>query len=125
VLQSPREGQPDFTWSPRPRPTPRKSLVVILPENHVVPADYLAERLRTADDEEMDVIVACAGEPVDLNLVQRAARTSQFILAPAGTSREDLRELAMMRASGDIVTLVTGQHLDAALGGIPELLKTT
>ena len=33
---------------------------------------------------------------------------AQFLLAPAGTTTEDLRELAMRQVPGDIVTLLTG-----------------
>jgi hypothetical protein len=56
----------------------------------------------------VDVIVACAGQPVNLADLQRRVRDAQFLLAPAGTSTEDLRELAMKQAPGDIVSLLNG-----------------
>ena len=39
---------------------------------------------------------------------------AQFLLAPAGTSTEDLRELAMKQAPGDIVSLLNGITLPMA-----------
>lgn len=93
-----------------PRRTPRKSLIVVLPDNHVVAPDLVAERLSNeGESEEMDVILACAGQPVSITALQRRVRDLQVLLAPAGTSSEDLRELAMLRAPGDIVTLLTGR----------------
>jgi hypothetical protein len=38
-------------------------------------------------------------------------RDAQFLLAPAGTSTEDLRALAMSQAPGDIVSLLNGVTL--------------
>jgi len=108
-----------------PRRTPRVSLIVILPENHVLSADSLAERLPTNHDDEVDVIVACAGQPIDLTSIHRATRRAQFLVAPAGTSSEDLRELAMRRAPGDIVTLVTGALRHVMPSAELELLKTS
>jgi hypothetical protein len=100
------------TSAPRsagPRRTPRKSLIVVLPENHVVSPDLVAERLSgEADSHEVDVILACAGQPSSLAALQRRVRDLQVLLAPAGTSGEDLRELAMSQAPGDIVTLLSG-----------------
>lgn len=91
------------------RRTPRKSLIVVLPDNHVVSPDRLTERLAAdGDNEDVDVILACAGQPVGIALLQRQVRDLQVLLAPAGTSPEDLRELAMEQAPGDIVTLVSG-----------------
>lgn len=92
-----------------PRRTPRKSLIVVLPENHVVSPDLVTDRLPAeGDDEIVDVILACAGQPHNLAALQRRIRDIQVLLAPAGTSTEDLRELAMNQAPGDIVTLLSG-----------------
>jgi len=93
----------------RPRRTPRRSVIVVLGDNHVVSADLVTKRLPSdGDNEEVDVIVACAGQPKNLGSLQRRVRDLQVLLAPAGTSTEDLRELAMQRAPGDIVTLLSG-----------------
>jgi|ERR1700693_1518103 len=92
-----------------PRRTPRKSLIVVLPDNHVVSTDLVTDLLPAeGDNEEMDVILACAGQPLSIASLQRSVRDLQVLLAPAGTSTEDLRELAMKRAPGDIVTLLSG-----------------
>jgi hypothetical protein len=95
--------------SARPRLTPRKSLVVVLPDNHVVSPELVAERLpSTGDHDAVDVIVACAGQPTNLGMLQRKVHDLQVLLAPSGTSVERLRELAIMQAPGDIVTLLSG-----------------
>jgi hypothetical protein len=92
-----------------PRRTPRKSLIVVLPENHVVSPDLVAVRLPAqGDDEEMDVILACAGQSTSIAALQRQVRDLRVLRAPAGTSTEDLREFAMRQAPGDIVTLLCG-----------------
>ena len=92
-----------------PRRTPRKSLIVVLPENHVVSPDLVSNRLAAEGDNELvDVILACAGQPHSIAALQRRVRDLQILLAPAGTSPEDLRELAMSQAPGDIVTLLSG-----------------
>ena len=92
-----------------PRRTPRKSLIVVLPENHVVSADLVTERLSEGGSaEETDVILACAGQPTSIVALQRKVRDLQLLLAPAGTTVEDLRELAMNQAPGDIITLMGG-----------------
>ena len=104
-------GADDRQQSPQagPRRTPRKSLIVVLPENHVVSPDVVSERLATeGESEAVDVILACAGQPNGLAALQRRVRDLQVLLAPAGTSGEDLRQLAMEQAPGDIVTLVSG-----------------
>jgi hypothetical protein len=98
----------------RKRPTPRVSLIVVLPEHHIVSPDSLAERLRAHDDEDFQVVVACAGQPTNLTALQRSVGEAQFLLAPGGTSTEDLRELAMRQTEGDIVTLLNGALLPAA-----------
>lgn len=92
----------------RPRRTPRKSLIVVLPENHVVSPDLLADHLAGEAAEAVDVIVACAGQPLNLGALQRRIGSLQVLLAPAGTGTEDLRELAMNQAPGDVVTLLSG-----------------
>lgn len=91
------------------RRTPRKSLIVVLPENHVVSPDLVSDQLPAdSGDDVVDVILACAGPPVGIAALQRRVRDLQILLAPAGTSTEDLRELAMSQAPGDIVTLLSG-----------------
>ena len=95
------------------RRTPRISLIVVLPENHVVSPDRLAQGLRSHGNGDIDVVVACAGQPANLSALQRSVGDAQFLLAPAGTSIEDLRELAMRQAPGDIVTLLSGALLPA------------
>lgn len=98
-----------FDASRRPRRTPRKSLIVVLPENHVVSPDLVGDRLSAdSSDDVVDVILACAGPPIGISALQRRVRDLQILLAPAGTSTEDLRELAMSQAAGDIVTLLSG-----------------
>lgn len=96
------------------RRTPRVSLVVVLPENHVVSPERLARGLRAHENQEIDVVVACAGQPTNLSALQRSVGDAHFLLAPAGTSTEDLRELAMRQAPGDIVTLLSGALLPEA-----------
>jgi hypothetical protein len=91
-----------------PRRTPRKSLIVVLPENHVVSPDLISNRLATGDNELVDVILACAGQPLGISALRRTVRDLQILVAPAGTSSEDLRELGMSQAPGDIVTLLSG-----------------
>jgi hypothetical protein len=106
------------------RRTPRVSLIVVLPENHVVSPHRLARGLQAHGDREIDVVVACAGQPTNLSALQRSVGNAQFILAPAGTSTEDLRELAMRQVPGDIVTLVSGALLPEA-GADGELFMTS
>src|SRR3954469_19615538 len=92
----------DEVTRPR-RHTPRKSLIVVLPENHVVPADMVARHLAgESESDRTEVILACAGQPTGIASLQRTVRDLQVVLAPAGTSGEDLRELAMQQAPGDI-----------------------
>lgn len=107
-----------------PRRTPRVSLIVVLPENHVVSPDRLAEGLRAHGNQDIDVVVACAGQPTNLGALQRSVGDAQFLLAPAGTSTEDLRELAMRQVPGDIVTLLSGALLPTA-GADTSLLMTS
>lgn len=116
------------TFADRPaetRRTPRVSVVVVLPENHVVSPDALLKRLRRRDDEQIDVLVACAGQPVNLSALQRGVGEAQFLLAPSGTSLEDLREMAMKQATGDIVTLVSGALLKETELPEHQLFKTS
>lgn len=95
-----------------PRRTPRKSLIVVMPENHVVSPDLVTERLSEGGGaDETDVILACAGQPSSIAALQRRIKDLQVLLAPAGTSGEDLRELAINRASGDIITLMGGTQV--------------
>ena len=106
------------------RRTPRVSLIVVLPENHVVSPDRLAEGLRAHGDQQVDVVVACAGKPTNLAAAQRSVGDAQFLLAPAGTTAEELRELAMRQVPGDIVTLLSGA-LVPELGTDAELFMTS
>jgi hypothetical protein len=105
------------TASKPSRRTPRTTLIVVLPENHFVSPSGLAERLPISNERAVDVIVACAGQPMNLQALQRTVVDAQFLLAPAGTSMEDLRELAMRQAPGDIVTLLSGALMSQALTG--------
>jgi len=107
------------------RRKPRKSLIVVLPDNYVVSPERLAERLPSSADDEVDIIVACAGQPLNLSALQRTVRDAQFLLAPAGTSPEDLRELAMQRAPGDIVTVLRGVSLPTTAVGDREIFTST
>jgi hypothetical protein len=98
--------------APLLRRTPRKSIIVVLPDNHAVSPELVADRLPPEGDNEIvDVILACAGTPHSFAALQRRVRDLQVLLAPAGTSTEDLRELAMKRAPGDIVTLLCGSPI--------------
>jgi hypothetical protein len=98
------------------RRTPRFSLVVVLAENHVVHPESLAEGLRGRVGDDVDVLVACAGQPTNLPALQRSIGDAQFLLAPAGTSPEQLREIAIREAPGDIVRLLNGALLREASG---------
>jgi hypothetical protein len=108
----------------RYRRTPRVSLIVVLPEHHVVSPERLAESLRVHENQEVDVVVACAGQPTNLSALQRSIGDAQFLLAPAGTSVEDLRELAIRQVPGDIVTLLSGGLLREA-GATAEMFMSS
>ena len=100
-----------------PRRTPRVSLILVIPDDQAVEPERLAFRLGPALNDEIDVmVVACAGRPSNLEELKRTARNARFLVAPAGTSAEDLRELAMEQTPGDIVTLLNGAHLCEPLG---------
>ncbi len=107
------------------RRTPRVSVIVVLSENHFVSPDSLARELRQRGDQEVDVLVACAGQPPNLNALQRSVGDAQFLLAPAGTSIEDLRELAMGEATGDIVTLLSAAILHESTANGQQLSRTS
>jgi hypothetical protein len=109
---------------PLTRRTPRVSLIVVLPESHVICPDRLVERLREHGDQDVDVVVACAGQPTNLSALQRSVGDAQFLLAPAGTSTEDLRELAMRQVGGDIITLLSGALLPAATAEAPLVMTS-
>ncbi|MFL5637762.1 MAG: hypothetical protein ACJ78M_00170 [Gemmatimonadaceae bacterium] len=101
-----REGPADLAM---PRRTPRKSLIFVMPGDRPVLEDVVTRRIQSdRETEDLDVIVAYSGEPRDLASLQRRVRDIQVLVAPAGSSAEDLRELAMERAAGDIVTLFSG-----------------
>ena len=91
-----------------PRRAPRVACIVVVPENHVVSPEALARYLTPHADREVKIIVACAGQPADLGALQRTVRNAEFLLAPVGTTSEELRELAMRQAPGDIVNLLDG-----------------
>jgi hypothetical protein len=98
-----------------PRRTPRKSVIVVLPDNHMVSPEAVADGLpKTEDHELVDVIIACAGQPANLAAIARVGRDVQVLLAPAGTSREDLRELAIRQAPGDIITMLSSAAVPIA-----------
>ena len=102
-------GSPVLNQHGGVRRTPRQSLIVVLPDNHVVSPAIVTQRIGSvAGDEAIDVIVACAGQPLNLPVLQREVRDMQILLAPAGTSNEDLRTLAIRQAPGDIITLIGG-----------------
>jgi hypothetical protein len=87
---------------------PRTSIIVLVSDADAVSPERLAERVAALDDGHGHVIVACSGRPANLPALQRTVDSVEFLLAPAGTSSEDLRELAMRRAPGDIVRLLDG-----------------
>jgi hypothetical protein len=107
MLSADTDDGPNLEFSER-RAVPRRSLIVILPENHVVSPDRLAEGLRAHGNQQVDVVIACAGRPANFVAPHRSVGDTQFLLAPAGTTAEDLRELAMRQVPGDIVTLLCG-----------------
>jgi hypothetical protein len=105
------EDSPSFELLERPAVPHRRpsvSLIMVLPENHVVSSDRLAESLRAHRDQQVDVVIACAGQPTNLAAVRGSVGDAQFLIAPAGTTTEELRELAMRQVRGDIVTLLSG-----------------
>lgn len=99
------------------RHTPRVSLIVILGDNEPFRPERIDQELRDFPLQGRDVIFACAGRPANLMRLSRRVHDARFLFAPPGTSAEDLRELAMQRARGDIVTLVDGMSSSASLGG--------
>jgi hypothetical protein len=109
VWQESGAAIPDSEVPRELRKTPRKSVIVALPDNHVVPHGLLTDRLESeGNDELVNVILACAGQPLGIAALQRRVRDLQVLLAPSGTTAEDLRELAMNQAPGDIITLLSG-----------------
>ena len=106
--------QVSASWSIR-RPTPRVSLILVLPEDQVVEPDRLALRLSAERHEDVDITIACAGQPSNLDALKRTAVTARFLVAPRGTTAEDLRELAMEQTPGDIVTLLDASYLSRPL----------
>jgi len=99
----------------RRRRAPQQSVILVLSDDRVVDPDSLGHRLAEAND--VDVTIACAGLPSNLDALKRTARTARFLLAPAGMLSEDLRELAMEQTPGDIVTLLDGVHMGPPLPG--------
>jgi hypothetical protein len=72
--------------------------------------EKLARRLASSRHDEAEVIIACAGPPSNLDALRRTARDAKFYIAPAGTSEEDLRELALSQTGSDIVNLLGTPH---------------
>jgi hypothetical protein len=104
----------------QPNSNPRRSVVLVLSESRSISPDLLVDGLPIGGGQHVDVLVACAGQPADLTALQRCVGDAQFLLAPAGTSVEDLREMAMAQAPGDIVTLMTAPLIaEAALADQP------
>ena len=97
-----------------PRHRPKCSLVVVVPEHQPIEPETLAYQLSKRGDDE--VVVVCAGSPENLNALRRSAGDAEFLVAPSGTTTEDLRALGMGRASGDIVTLLNSAMIDHAAG---------
>ena len=93
------------------RQTPRMSLIVVVADNESVRIERVQQELGTSPPDDRDVIFACAGRPANLMRLSRRVHDAQFIFAPPGTSCEDLRELGIRRAHGDIITLVNGMGL--------------
>jgi hypothetical protein len=103
------------TTLPAKRPgTPRSCLIVLLTGEQEISPERLAERIATVHDDCGHVIVACAGPRANLPALRRSANRVEFVLAPAGTSSEDLREMAMRQAPGDVVRLLDGMEPRAA-----------
>ena len=107
------------------RRTPRVSLIVVQPDNHAVSPTRLADRIRDYAGHVVQIVVACAGQPANLVTLQRVIGDAQFLLAPSGTSAEDLRELAMRQVFGDIVALIGGGPISEAGCDDAELLRTS
>lgn len=84
----------------------RKSLIVVIPANHWVAPELIDERMPEGPTDELEVIVACAGQPAGLGAIQAQLRTAQFLLAPLDTTADELRALALSQAVGDIVSLL-------------------
>lgn len=85
---------------------PARSLVVVIRENQRVAVDRVAQHLATGRDTSVELIVACAGQPVDRSTIHANFRDAQFLLAPAATAPRELRRLATAQATGDIVGFV-------------------
>jgi hypothetical protein len=98
-----------------PRRTPRVSVILVLPDDQAIDTARLALRLPPGYEGVELTVVACAREPSKLDELKRTARDVRFLLAPPGTSAEDLREFAMEQTPGDIVTLLNAALLCAPL----------
>lgn len=91
-----------------PAKRPRVSLIFLFLEGQSMDPETLARRLASSAHDDADILIACAGTPSDLDALRRTARDANFYIAPAGTSEEDLRELAINQTASDIVTLLGG-----------------
>jgi FkbM family methyltransferase len=83
----------EFRNAADPRRMPRTSLIVELAENQEVASDRLAQRLGS-NKEKVDVIVACAGQPTNLDALQRIVGDARLLITPPGTMRRAKRFLA-------------------------------
>ena len=96
------------TGDPAPQRAPLKSLIIAIPAAHSIELDRITAQMPDDPNGAVEVIVACAGQPADLPAIHTHLTNAQFLLAPLGTSAEELRVLAISQAVGDIVTFVSG-----------------
>ncbi|HYV99167.1 MAG TPA: glycosyltransferase [Gemmatimonadaceae bacterium] len=93
---------------------PARTLIVVMSGEHVFLPSRMLGRVGDWTQWDCEVIVACAGQPVDLAAIHARFPAAQFLIAPSGTSDGDLRLLAMGQATGDIVALVGGAPASAS-----------
>lgn len=98
---------------------PGVSTVVVVADQRPLPIDQLALRLPRVDADGATLVVAMAAEAAEGNRLRQLRRDASVIVAPLGTSMEDLRGLAMREAPGDIVTLLDGALLAVAGDALP------
>jgi hypothetical protein len=101
------DSQPSVPRFERRR-TPRQSVIVVLSEEDEFSPDRLAVHVPVVG---ADVTVACVGEPANIGAWRDAASDVRILVAPAGTSRSELREFAISQVAGDIVTLFDSASL--------------
>lgn len=98
---------------------PGVSTVVVVADQRPLPIDQLALRLPRVDADGATLVVAMAAEASEANRLRQLRRDASVIVAPLGTSMEDLRGLAMREAPGDIVTMLDGALLAVAGDALP------